>query len=106
MKILSKETSSKRRRKIGLNEVENMFHHALTLGNHLSDEDPLTEIGSGKEEDTHARGNSSDSYSRDKMDRTVPQLIKLKHRGLKIRAALPDNANKNYADDEDPISRM
>jgi len=39
-----------------------MFHHALTLGNHLSDEDPFTEIAaSGKEDDAYARGNSSDS---------------------------------------------
>jgi hypothetical protein len=38
-----------------------MFHHALTLGNHLSDEDPFAEIASGKEEDANARGNSSDS---------------------------------------------
>jgi len=40
------------------------------------------------------------------MDRTVPQLIKLKHRGLKIRAALPENLDKKYPDDDDPISRM
>jgi hypothetical protein len=83
-----------------------MYHHALTLGNHLSDEDPLTETASGREEDTRVRSGASNSHSRDRLDRRVPELIKLKSRGLKIRAALPETARKHFEDDDDPVSRM
>jgi len=83
-----------------------MYHHALTIGNHFSDEDPLSEAASGREEIQNTKRGSSNEKSRERLDRKVPQLIKLKGRGFKIHAALPDNLNKKFADDDDPISKM
>jgi len=80
--------------------------HIYQGGNHLSDEDPLlSNAVSDKEDHEQIRG-SSNSQSRERLDRTVQKLIKLKIRGLKIRAELQENVNKKFADDEDLMTQL
>ena len=101
LKILSKEkTRRKQNFKRTQLEQDNMYHHVLTSGNHFSDEEPLSDAFSGKEDQEPTYRGSSNSNSREPLDRTVPKLIKLKSRGLNIKAALQENINKKFADDD------
>jgi hypothetical protein len=57
-------------------------------------------------DETLNRAGSSKSPSRERLERKIPKLIKLKSRGLKMVAALPENANAKYEDDDEPVGRM